>query len=290
MVGPIRTARQAAKGKKYNRASLFNHADFVDEETLSLLGWPTGTVLKGPTALNNPPDLHQAIPAPPMDSTLVDPSEPPLVATPFKKQQMYRDYKEQTETRWAGLIPKLLPIYAWWCSQTKNGRECLPTKEGPCCRKSDTRTRVVQAVALFSMLFPPFRSSRLNGLTLTKANLKLHVGCEQISMSYCTNCSSLPLALAERGLFPSSPVLPAFAFDFSLLEHVSTLFLYMTPNVEGWVAHFTDLLIWKGYMINKVQPQPSGLGKFSPLVLAHPLLAFATGLLPSATHECTKAL
>jgi hypothetical protein len=109
-------------------------------------------------------------------------------------------------------------------------------------------------------------------------------------MSYCTNCSSLPLALAERGLFPSSPVLPAFAFDFSLLEHVSTLFLYMTPNVEGWVAHFTDLLIWKGYMINKVQPQPSGLGKFSPLVLAHPLRAFATGLLPSATHECTKAL
>lgn len=74
------------------------------------------------------------------------------------------------------------------------------------------------------------------------------VGFTKQRIKYCDRCSSLGPALINIGLFPSTPIHPNFVFDLNLLDHVSTLFLYVTPNIEAWSYQLADVLERKGYL------------------------------------------
>jgi hypothetical protein len=80
----------------------------------------------------------------------------------------------------------------------------------------------------------------------------LLVGMNQVDIGYCGHCTPLAVALVNAGLFPSSPIRPSFGFDLNLLDHISILFQYTTPNVEAWCSHFADMLECRGYCFNQV--------------------------------------
>ena len=53
----------------------------------------------------------------------------------------------------------------------------------------------------------------------------------------------------ELGLFPGSPVCPAFAFDINHLLWASIFFVNGVPNITAWTAALTQYLAQKGYEV-----------------------------------------
>src|SRR5260370_2043381 len=67
-------------------------------------------------------------------------------------------------------------------------------------------------------------------------------GAEMIHVHYCTT-KPLTEKLVQMGYFPSSAVQPQIAFDLSLMNFSSFMFIHTIPNITGFVktivAHLT---------------------------------------------------
>ncbi|EAU84174.2 hypothetical protein CC1G_12745 [Coprinopsis cinerea okayama7 len=121
--------------------------------------------------------------------------------------------------RWVdGVIPTMIPHYLRVLRESNQLRDTSQLEMMCECSPNSTRTRVL---AVYQ-----------HGVE------ELHV----------CNCSPAVL-LVQRGLFPSSPVRPAFAVDLRMLDFMHELYARSALNLSAWSATLETVLARQGFKV-----------------------------------------
>src|SRR5260370_34564953 len=105
-------------------------------------------------------------------------------------------------------------------------------------------------------------------------------GAEMIHDHYCTT-KPLTEKLVKMGYFPSSPLQPQIAFDLSLMNFSSFMFIHTIPNITGFVETIVAHLTLRKYKI------PSAVSCYHPFSFSYiygPNLG--SGLTQEGIHLC----
>jgi hypothetical protein len=154
-----------------------------------------------------------------------------------------------TAARWNELIPTLIAPYTKFMASKGSG-DALPTNDRKCqggnCKGPSGKGLKVMCVymkrTLLYLAIPLFQHIYID-------NPLISVDIEELKLDICS-CNPAAIQLLERGLFPSSPVLPSLAVEIHQLELVSIFFMTTAPNVTGWTETLETFLANRGYNLN----------------------------------------
>jgi hypothetical protein len=200
----------------------------------------------GPSSAGNVPSHAGHTPEPgPLASefTDVDFAQLHFPPVPYRRPNQLQSKLTRTKN-WKRSLNEITISFLEWQQLTRNGaQEINPDPPDPqCCQSGAPRTKTVSLISLegaFLLINQPFKLVKDKSISCPGASESL--------VSWCPECSSLPIALVKRGYFPSSPKMPNIGFKIRTLLFAASAFNHFTPNVEGFVRSLADALDAMGF-------------------------------------------